>query len=156
MSRENGELKPIEILLVEDSPSDVLLTREALADAKLCNRVHVVDDGVQAMAFLRRRPPYQSVPRPDVILLDLNLPRMDGREVLVEIKGDDDLRTIPVVILTTSKADEDILRAYRAHANCFIRKPVDFERFSQVVRMIEHFWFTVVTLPAAEKPLETR
>lgn len=156
MTQGNGKCRAIEILMVEDSASDVLLTQEALADAKLRNRLHVVEDGLQAMAFLRRRPPYGDAPRPDLVLLDLNLPRMDGREVLVEIKGDEDLRTIPVVVLTTSKADEDILRAYRAHANCFIRKPVDFGKFSDVVRMIETFWFTVVTLPEPEKVIPAR
>ena len=151
----NG-LRPIEILMVEDSAPDVLLTREALTDAKVRNRLHVVEDGLLAMAFLRRRPPFQDAPRPDLVLLDLNLPKMDGREVLVEIKGDDELKTIPVVVLTTSKAEEDILRAYRAHANCFIRKPVDFAKFSDVVRVVENFWFTVVSLPPAEKLTHAR
>lgn len=156
MTKGSDGFRSIEILMVEDNAADVLLTREALADAKLNNRLHVVEDGLRAMAFLRRQPPYQDAPRPDLILLDLNMPRMDGREVLVEIKGDDDLCTIPVVVLTTSKADEDILRAYRAHANCFIRKPVDFAKFADVVRVIENFWFTVVTLPSANKLTEVR
>ena len=151
MSETKTGLREIEILMVEDSMPDVLLTREALVDAKVRNRLHVVEDGIQAMAFLRRKAPDEEAPRPDLILLDLNLPRMDGREVLVEIKGDEELRTIPVVVLTTSKAEEDILRAYRAHANCFIRKPVDFNKFSDVVRVIENFWFSVVSLPPVEK-----
>jgi two-component system response regulator len=140
-------LKPLEILMVEDSPSDALITREALDYAKLLHRLHVVEDGVRALAFLRREGPYAQAPRPDLILLDLNLPKKDGREVLVEVKADADLRTIPVVVLTTSRAEEDVLRAYGLHANCYIAKPVDFVRFADVVRAIEHFWFTVVTLP---------
>jgi two-component system, chemotaxis family, response regulator Rcp1 len=146
MHRETS-LKPIEILMVEDSPSDALITREALDYAKLLHHLHVVEDGVRALAFLRREGPYAQVPRPDLILLDLNLPKKDGREVLVEVKADDHLRTIPVVVLTTSRAEEDILRAYGLHANCYIAKPVDFVRFAEVVRAIEHFWFTIVTLP---------
>jgi two-component system, chemotaxis family, response regulator Rcp1 len=140
-------LKPIEILMVEDSPSDVLITREALDYAKLIHHLHVVQDGVRALAFLRREDPYAQVSRPDLILLDLNLPKKDGREVLVEIKADDHLKTIPVVVLTSSRAEEDVIRAYGLHANCYIAKPVDFVRFAEVVRAIEHFWFTVVTLP---------
>jgi two-component system response regulator len=144
----NGvRLKPIEILMVEDSPTDVLITEEALEQAKVRNHLHVVEDGVQAMAFLHQEDPYTQVPRPDLILLDLNLPRKDGREVLAEIKADERLKTIPVVILTTSRAEEDVLRAYGLHANCYISKPVDFTRFMEVVRAIESFWFTVVTLP---------
>ena len=146
MPHETG-LQPCEILLVEDSPSDVLMTREALDYAKLRHHLHVVEDGVRALAFLRREGPYAQAPRPDLILLDLNLPRKDGREVLLELKADDQLRTIPVVVLTTSRAEEDVLRAYGLHANCYIAKPVDFMRFAEVVRAIEHFWFTVVTLP---------
>ncbi len=140
-------LKPIEILMVEDSPTDVLVTQEALEQAKVRNRLHVVEDGVEAMAFLRKEGQYAQAPRPDLILLDLNLPRKDGREVLADIKADERLKTIPVVILTTSHAEEDILKAYGLHANCYITKPVDFARFIEVVRAIEHFWFTVVTLP---------
>ena len=144
----NGvRLKPIEILMVEDSPTDVLITEEALEQAKVRNHLHVVEDGVQAMAFLHQEDPYTQVPRPDLILLDLNLPRKDGREVLAEIKADEHLKTIPVVILTTSRAEEDVLKAYGLHANCYISKPVDFTRFMEVVRAIESFWFTVVTLP---------
>lgn len=139
--------KPIEILMVEDSPTDVLLTREALEYAKVLNHLHVVEDGVQAMAFLRRQGPYAHAPRPGLILLDLNLPRKDGREVLAEIKTDEDLKVIPVVALTTSKAEEEILKAYKLHVNCYVTKPVDFANFAEVVRSIQQFWFTVVTLP---------
>ena len=140
-------LKPIEILLVEDSPTDVLLTRRALEGSKLINRLHVVEDGVQAIAFLRREPPYADAPRPQLILLDLNMPRMDGREVLAEIKADEDLRMIPVVVLTTSNAEIDVLRSYKLHANCYITKPVDFASFVNAITSLEHFWFAVVTLP---------
>ncbi len=138
---------PIEILLVEDNPGDVRLTVEALKEAKVRNRVHVVDDGVKAMAFLRRQAAYSTAPRPDLILLDLNLPKKDGREVLEELKHDGDLKRIPVVILTTSQAEQDILKAYELHANCYITKPVDLDQFLKVVRSIDEFWFTVVTLP---------
>jgi chemotaxis family two-component system response regulator Rcp1 len=137
----------IEILLVEDSPGDVRLTREALRDGKVRNHLHVVPDGVQAMAFLRREGPYAEAPRPDLVLLDLNLPRKTGREVLQEVKSDPALAQIPVVVLTTSKADEDVVRAYESHANCFITKPVDFDQFLTVVRSIEDFWLTIVRLP---------
>jgi CheY-like chemotaxis protein len=139
--------RSIEILLVEDSEPDVRLTVEALREAKVRNRLSVVEDGVEALEFLRRQGPHAAVPRPDLILLDLNLPRKDGREVLREIKNDDLLKRIPVVILTTSKNEEDILRAYDLHANCYIAKPVDFNRFMDVVRSIENFWLTVVRLP---------
>jgi len=139
--------RPIEILLVEDSPSDTDLTVEALEEGKVANRLSIVEDGVQAMQFLRRQNQYAGAPRPDLILLDLNLPRKDGREVLIELKSDPDLRVIPVVVLTTSRAEEDVLRAYQLQANCFITKPVDFKQFLDVVRSIEHFWLTVVTLP---------
>jgi len=142
--------RPIEILLVEDSPSDTDLTVEALATAKICNRLSVVEDGVQAMEFLRRQGRYAGAPRPDLILLDLNLPRKDGREVLAEIKTDERLRTIPVVMLTTSQAEQDILRAYSLHANCYITKPVDFRQFLEVVKAIENFWLAVVKLPPNE------
>lgn len=138
---------PIEILLVEDNPGDVRLTVEALKEAKVRNRVHVVDDGVKAMAFLRRQAAYSTVSRPDLILLDLNLPKKDGREVLEELKHDGDLKRIPVVILTTSQAEQDILKAYELHANCYITKPVDLDQFLKVVRSIDEFWFTLVTLP---------
>jgi two-component system, chemotaxis family, response regulator Rcp1 len=139
--------KPVEILLVEDNPGDVRLTQEALRDAKVCNRMHVARDGVEAMEFLRRTGSHADAPRPDLILLDLNLPRKDGREVLAEIKADSELRRIPVVVLTTSKAEEDILRAYNLNANCYIAKPVDFEQFVHVVKSIESFWLTIVKLP---------
>ncbi|MAG36817.1 MAG: response regulator [Dehalococcoidia bacterium] len=143
----NAPGTPIEMLLVEDNPDDVDLTIEALEDAKICNRLHVVSDGVAALAFLRREGDYAHAPRPDLILLDLNLPKKDGREVLAEIKRDPDLRRTPVVVLTTSSADEDILRAYDLHANCYITKPVDFEQFARVIHAIEDFWLTVVKLP---------
>lgn len=138
---------PIEILLVEDSPTDALLTQRALADAKLVNRVHVVRDGVEAIAFLRKQAPYAAAPRPQLILLDLNMPRMDGREVLAEIKTDDDLRGIPVIVLTSSSAEEDVLKSYKLHANCYITKPVDFDAFAKAVASIENFWFSIATLP---------
>ncbi len=149
MNSEQG--RPIEILLVEDSPSDTDLTVEALKDFKVRNHVSVVEDGVQAMQFLRRQGPYAQAPRPDLIMLDLNLPRKDGREVLADIKADDDLKTIPIVVLTTSRAEQDILRAYQLNANCYINKPVDFNQFLDVVRSIESFWLFVVTLPPAPK-----
>jgi two-component system, chemotaxis family, response regulator Rcp1 len=139
--------KPIEILLVEDSPGDVRLTIEALKEAKVANNLSVVEDGVKAMEFMRRQGQYASAARPDLILLDLNLPRKDGREVLKEVKADADLRRIPLVVLTTSRAEEDILKAYDLHANCYITKPVDFEQFMHVVKSIENFWLTVVKLP---------
>ena len=142
--------RPIELLLVEDSEPDVRLTKEALREAKVKNRLWVVDDGVEAIEFLRRQGQYPDAPRPDLILLDLNLPRMDGRQVLDEIKNDKLLKSIPVVILTTSKSEEDVLRAYKLHANCYITKPVDFSRFMEVVKSIEDFWLTVVTLPNEE------
>jgi len=149
MNSDQG--RPIEILLVEDSPSDTDLTVEALKDFKVRNHVNVVEDGVQAMLFLRRQGPYAQAPRPDLIMLDLNLPRKDGREVLADIKGDDDLKTIPIVVLTTSRAEQDILRSYQLNANCYINKPVDFNQFLDVVRSIESFWLFVVTLPPAPK-----
>jgi chemotaxis family two-component system response regulator Rcp1 len=144
-SRTNG--KPIEILLVEDNPGDVRLTIEALKDAKVANNLNVVGDGVEALAFLRREAKYEDAPRPDLILLDLNLPRKDGRDVLSEIKADASLRRIPVVVLTTSQAEEDVLRAYNLNANCYISKPVDLEQFMKVVKAIEDFWLTIVKLP---------
>jgi CheY-like chemotaxis protein len=140
-------VKPIEVLLVEDDPGDVLMTKEAFEDNKLSNNLHVVNDGEQAIAFLTRAEPYPEAPRPDLILLDLNLPRKDGREVLAEIKADDDLRAIPVVVLTTSEAEEDILRSYNLHANAYVTKPVDFEQFIGVVRHIDQFFVSVVKLP---------
>jgi len=139
--------RPVEILLVEDNPGDVRLTQEALKESKVRNNMYVAPDGLEALAFLHREGQYADVRRPDLILLDLNLPRMDGREVLAEIKEDPDLKRIPVVILTTSKADEDILRSYNLHANCYITKPVDLDQFITVVRSVEGFWFTIVKLP---------
>jgi CheY-like chemotaxis protein len=137
----------IEVLLVEDDPGDVLMTREAFQDYKVGNQLHVVNDGTEAMAFLRREGEHAQAPRPDLVLLDLNLPRMDGREVLQAIKSDPDLASIPVVVLTTSEAEEDVLRSYSLHANAYVTKPVDFERFIQVVRQIDEFFVTVVRLP---------
>jgi len=142
----------VEILLVEDSLGDIRLAQEALKGAKVRNNLHVVGDGVEAMAFLRKQGKYAQVPRPDVILLDLNLPRKDGREVLAEVKEDPDLRRIPVVILTVSNAEEDILKSYNLHANCYITKPLDLNQFLKVVRSIESFWLTIVTLPPNGHP----
>ena len=138
---------PIEVLLVEDDPGDVLMTQEAFEEHKVRNRLTVVSDGAEALAYLRREGQYTEAVRPDLILLDLNLPRKDGREVLAEIKGDPQLATIPVVVLTTSHAEEDVLRSYQLHANAYVTKPVDFERFIDVVRQIDEFFVTVVKLP---------
>ena len=140
--------RPIEILLIEDNPGDVRLTVEALKDSKVRNHLSVVRDGVEAMAFLRQQGPYAEAPCPDLILLDLNLPKKDGREVLAEIKQDARWRSIPVVILTTSDARPDIMRSYELHANCYITKPVDLDSFLHVVRSIEAFWLTIVRLPS--------
>lgn len=140
---------PIEILLVEDNPGDIRLTEEALHEAKIANHLHVATDGVKALRFLRREEEHAEAPRPDLILLDLNLPKMTGREVLESVKEDPDLRRIPVVVLTTSEAEEDIVRSYDLHANAYIKKPVDFASFVEVVRVIEDFWFSVVRLPPA-------
>ena len=137
----------VEILLVEDNPGDVRLTRETLKDSKLLNHISAVNDGVEAMAFLRREGQYVKATRPDLILLDLNLPKKNGREVLAEIKMDKQLRRIPVVVLTTSSAEQDILKTYDLHANCYITKPVNLDQFSAVVKAIEEFWFTIVRLP---------
>jgi two-component system, chemotaxis family, response regulator Rcp1 len=139
--------KPIQILLVEDNPGDVRLAVEALRGAKVRNQVYVVQDGVEAMSLLRREGRYVGFPRPDLVLLDLNLPRKDGREVLAEIKQDADLKRIPVVILTSSAAEQDILHAYNLYANCYITKPLDLEQFLRVMRSIEDFWFAVASLP---------
>ncbi|BAZ11939.1 response regulator receiver domain protein [Calothrix sp. NIES-4071] len=138
---------PIEVLLVEDNPGDVLLTKIALEDSKISVNLNVVEDGVEAMAFLRKQGKYINMPHPDIILLDFNLPRKDGREVLAEVKADKNLKRIPVVVLTTSQAEEDILKAYNLAANCYISKPVDFDQFVKIVQSIENFWFTVVKLP---------
>jgi two-component system response regulator len=140
--------KPIEVLLVEDNPGDVRLTREALKGGKIWSHLHVVEDGVEALAFVRQQGSYANAPRPDLILLDLNLPKIDGREVLSNLKADENLKRIPVVILTTSQAEEDILKAYNLNANCYITKPVDFDQFLKVVRVIEEFWLTIVKLPS--------
>ena len=138
---------PVEILLVEDNPGDVRLTREAWKEGKLRNNLHVAEDGVEALAFLRQQGRHGGAVRPDLILLDLNLPRKDGREVLAEIKQDPNLKHIPVVILTTSKAEQDILKTYDLHANCYITKPLDMDQFIRVVKSIEEFWLETVTLP---------
>ncbi len=143
--------QPVEILLVEDNPGDVRLTREALRDAKVRNNMRVVTDGAEALAFLRREGKYADAPRPDVILLDLNLPRKDGREVLAEIKADASLRRIPVVVVTTSEAEQDILKAYDLHANAYVTKPVDFDQFIRVVQSIEDFWLEIVKLPPDDR-----
>lgn len=142
-------MEAIDILLVEDNPGDVRLTQEALKESKMRNRLNVVHDGVEALDFLRRKSPYENAPRPDIILLDLNLPRKDGRAVLEEIKADADLRRIPVVILTTSDDEHDILRSYDLHANCYITKPLDLHQFASIVKTIENFWFQIVKLPPA-------
>jgi chemotaxis family two-component system response regulator Rcp1 len=139
-----------EILLVEDNPGDVRLTLEASKENKMYNNISVAKDGVEALAFLRREGNYADAPRPDIIMLDLNLPRKDGREVLAEIKSDENLKRIPVIILTTSQAEEDILRAYGLNANCYITKPVDLDRFITVVKSIEDFWLSIVKLPSEE------
>jgi CheY-like chemotaxis protein len=139
---------PIEVLLVEDNPGDIRLTIEAMRESKVLVNLSVAQDGEQALSFLRREAAHRDAPRPDLILLDLNLPRKDGREVLAEVKADDSLRSIPVVVLTTSRAEEDILRTYNLHANCFITKPVDLDQFITVVGSIGEFWFSVVRLPS--------
>jgi CheY-like chemotaxis protein len=143
--------KNIEILLVEDSPADVIITREALSEARLYNTIHVAEDGVEALEFLRKQGKFTAAPRPDLILLDLNLPRKNGREVLAEIKDDPNLKSIPVVVLTTSRAEEDVLKSYDLHANCYVVKPVEFDNFVQAVKSIHSFWFSVVTLPSVEE-----
>jgi CheY-like chemotaxis protein len=139
--------RPVEILLVEDNLGDIRLTRETLKEGKVRNNLHVSVDGVEALKFLKQEGEYQDAPRPDLILLDLNMPRMDGRELLERIKRDDDLKRIPVVIMTTSEAEEDIVKSYNLHANCYITKPVGLDQFIQVVKMIEDFWVTIVKLP---------
>ena len=144
---KNNSCKPVEILLVEDNPGDVRLTREALKEGKVANSLHVAVDGVEALAFLNRKGKFSQAVRPDLILLDLNMPKMDGRELLAKIKADDDLKRIPVVILTTSRDEQDVLKTYNLHANCYITKPVDLGQFIGVVKSIEDFWFTIVKLP---------
>lgn len=140
-------VRPIEILVVEDNPGDVRLMREALKGCKILNELQVVGDGVAALDFLHRRSPYDNAVRPDLVLLDLNLPKLDGRQVLAAIKSDPVLKVIPVVVLTTSEAEEDILRAYHLAANCYVTKPVDLHQFNRIVQAIEDFWLTIVTLP---------
>lgn len=147
MELENG--RPAEFLLVEDNPGDVRLTREALKECKLSNNLSVVGDGVEAIAFLKQQGQYANAPRPDVILLDLNLPRKGGREVLAEIKADSSLRRIPVVVITSSEAEQDVLASYDLHVNCYVTKPVDLDQFIKVVRSIGTFWLTIVKLPEA-------
>ena len=137
----------IEILLVEDNPGDIVLTQEALREGKIRNRLSIAKDGMEAMAFLRREGEFASAPRPDLILLDLNMPRKNGAEVLMEVKADPNLKTIPVVILTTSDAEQDVLKAYQLNANCYITKPVEFDRFVKVVQTIDEFWLSIVQLP---------
>ncbi len=144
-------VQPIDILLVEDSPADVRLTREALKEAKVLNTLHVVQDGMAAVDFLHRKGQYSGSPVPDLILLDLNLPKKDGREVLAEIKQDEKLKSIPVVVLTTSRAEEDVVRTYNLHANAYVTKPVDLRQFLEVIRSIEEFWLAVVTLPTGNR-----
>lgn len=143
-----NQTRPFEILLVEDNPGDVRLTREALKENKVLHTLHTVSDGEAALVFLRRQGVHAEAPRPDLVLLDLNLPRKDGREVLSEMKADPGLKTIPVVILTSSAAEEDIVRSYRLHANCYVTKPVGFDQFASIIRSIEDFWLAVVKLPS--------
>ncbi|HZN25107.1 MAG TPA: response regulator [Burkholderiales bacterium] len=150
MNSRDEQAAPIEILLVEDNLGDMRLTQEALKEGKVYSNLHWAKDGVEALEFLQRRGKHENAPRPDIILLDLNLPRKDGREVLEEIKTDDELKQIPVVVLTTSKAEEDVVRSYALHANCYVTKPVDLEKFIVVVQSIDRFWLTVVTLPPAK------
>lgn len=140
---------PIVILMVEDNPGDARLTQEALKESKFVNKLHHVMDGVEAIDFLRRKGRFGDAPRPDLILLDLNLPRKDGREVLAEIKADDDLKSIPVVVLTTSEAEQDIIQSYKLHANCYVTKPVDLDKFIEIVRVMQDFWLSIVRLPPA-------
>lgn len=144
-------VKPIEILLVEDNPGDVRLTKEALKEAKVINNLNVIKDGMEALAYLRKEGPYAAAPRPHLILLDLNLPKRDGREVLATIKADEALKRIPVVVLTTSQDERDVLKSYNLHANCYITKPVDLDQFIRVVRSIEDFWLGIVVLPATNR-----
>src|SRR5688572_6241275 len=151
MAERDTEAPPVEILLVEDNPGDVRLTKEALKEGKVYNNLHWARDGVEALEFLKREGKHTKAPRPDIILLDLNLPKKDGREVLAVIKKDSELKHIPVVVLTTSKAEEDVLRSYELHANCYVTKPVDLEKFIHVVQSIDRFWLTVVTLPPSDK-----
>ena len=148
--RFKDKMRPVEILLVEDNPGDVRLTREALKEGKLTNNLHVAGDGVEGLAYLQKVGKFSDEPTPDLILLDLNLPKKDGRELLIDIKDDEHLKHIPVVILTTSKAEADINKSYESHANCYITKPVDMNQFIKIVKSIEHFWFSIVKLPPNE------
>jgi CheY-like chemotaxis protein len=150
MRLEQPPAVPVEVLLVEDNPGDVRLTQEALRDARVRNRLHVASDGVAAMAFLRRLPPYEDAPVPDLILLDLNLPKKSGLEVLEQVKADDRLQCIPIVILTTSQAERDVVQGYRLRANAYVTKPLDFDQFLRVVGSIERFWLEIVKLSPAE------
>jgi two-component system, chemotaxis family, response regulator Rcp1 len=145
---DNSNFKLIDILVVEDNPGDALLIMEVLKSNKIHNSLHVVKDGVEAMNFLYQKGEYSEVPRPDLIFLDLNLPKMDGREVLAELKSDDELKHIPVVVMTMSQSEEDILRSYNLHANCYVTKPIDLDQFVKVVESIEDFWFSLVKLPS--------
>ncbi len=138
---------PVQILIVEDNPADARLVREVMRDSKVINEIHWVPDGVEALAYLRRQGKYADAPRPNLIFLDLNMPRKDGREVLHDVKADEELRRIPVVVMTSSQAEEDVARAYDQHANCYVRKPIDFEQFHAVVKTLENFWFATVELP---------
>lgn len=144
----NATLSPIEILLVEDNPGDVLLTKEAFSDAKILNNIHVARDGEEALAYLNKEPGYENAIRPDLILLDLNLPKVDGREVLDKVKNTDSLKRIPVVVLTSSEAEQDIVKTYDLHANSYVVKPIDLHQFSNVINAVENFWFSVVTFPS--------
>ncbi len=139
--------RPVQILIVEDNPADARLVREVMRDSKILNEIRWVPDGVEAMASLRKQGKYTDAPRPNLIFLDLNMPRKDGREVLAEVKADPDLRRIPIVVMTSSQAEEDIARAYDHHANCYVRKPIDFEQFHSVVKTLENFWFSTVEIP---------
>ena len=145
----NRQVSPIEILLVEDNEGDIELTKEAFAESKVSNTIHTAMDGEQALRFLYRQPPYQAAPLPDVVLLDINLPKIDGREVLETIKNDPVLSKIPVVMLTSSDAERDIIKSYQMHANCYVTKPVNLEKFLEVVRSVEEFWLSVVKLPTS-------
>jgi len=145
-----NKFKAVEILLIEDNPGDVRLTIEALKESKIVNNLHVVDDGIEALSFLKKEGIYKDKPRPDLIILDLNLPKKDGREVLAEIKSNDSLKQIPIVILTTSEAEEDIIKSYELHANCYITKPVNMEQFIKVVKFVGDFWFSIVMLPPGD------
>jgi CheY-like chemotaxis protein len=149
MDRKN-KFKAVEILLIEDNPGDVRLTVEALKESKIINNLNVVDDGIEALSYLQKEGIYKDKPRPDLIILDLNLPKKDGREVLGEIKSEDSLKQIPIVILTTSEAEEDIIKSYELHANCYITKPVNMEQFIKVVKSVGDFWFSIVKLPPGE------